>query len=126
MATLHFFTGGFTGKLGDVVGSKWKNKNTGRAYVIPKDANTPAQRVIRTGFGDMSSFLAQFTDQIKNLCALDTKGMTVRNAIVKLNKDQVSTGAFDPTLLSVSRGGLPKPMAASVTSPTGLGSLLAS
>lgn len=33
----------FYGKLGQVVGQRWKDKNTVRAYVIPNDPRTPAQ-----------------------------------------------------------------------------------
>jgi hypothetical protein len=33
--------------------------------------------------------------------------MSVRNAIIKLNKVQVSAGALDPATLQISRGGLP-------------------
>jgi hypothetical protein len=117
MAILNLLKASFTGKVGQMVGAKWKNKNTLRAYTKPADSNTPAQQTIRAAFGEMESFLALFTDQIKSVSALDVKGMSVRNAITKLNKAQMPTGEFDPTTLKLSRGGLPAPTAVSITVP---------
>ena len=49
----------FYGKLGQVVGQRWKDKNTVRSYVIPKDPRTPAQIRSREIFRQASS-LASF------------------------------------------------------------------
>jgi hypothetical protein len=115
----------WTGKVGQTVGAKWKNKSTIRSFTKPAYTNTPAQQEIRTGFGEVTSYVALFADQVKSLSALDTKGMSVRNAIIKLNKDQVIAGALDPATLKVSRGGLPQIGNFVATSPTGLTTLTA-
>jgi hypothetical protein len=107
MGILNLLKASYTGKVGETVGAKWKNKSTIRSFTKPSYTDTPAQQIVRAGFGAITSYVALFADQIKSLSALDTKGMSVRNAIIKLNKAQVSTGALDPTTLQVSRGGLP-------------------
>ena len=58
-------------------------------------------------FKDMSSFVALFSDQVKTLTSLNTRGQTVRNAIIQANKDQFGmSAAFDPASLVVNKGGL--------------------
>jgi len=90
-----------------MVGAKWKNKSTVRSYTKPAYTNTPGQQTVRQGFGEITSFVALFADQLKSFSALNTKGMSVRNAIIKLNKDMVSMGGLDESVLKISRGGLP-------------------
>ena len=50
MAKQNFLSGGFYGKLGAMVGQRWKNKRTIRTYVIPKNPNTPEQKRNRNNF----------------------------------------------------------------------------
>jgi len=107
MGLLNLLKANFTGRVGQVVGAKWKNKSTLRSYTKPAYTSTPAQQVIRQGFGEITSFVALFADQLKPLSAMNTKGMSLRNAIIKLNKDMISTGSLDPAELLISRGGLP-------------------
>jgi hypothetical protein len=126
MGLMNLLKANWSGKVGQTVGAKWKNKSTIRTYTKPAYSDTPAQQEIRAGFGEQSSFIALFADQIKSLSALDTKGMSVRNAILKLNKAQIPTGAFDPATLQISRGGLPQPTAIAVTAPAGLTKVSAS
>jgi hypothetical protein len=125
MGLMNLLKANWTGKVGQTVGAKWKNKSTIRSFTKPAYTNTPAQQGIRQGFGEITSYVALFADQIKSLSALDTKGMSVRNAIIKLNKNQVTAGTLDPTLLQVSRGGLPQIQGFSTTSPAGLATLTA-
>jgi hypothetical protein len=58
MAIQNFLAGGFYGKLGDVVGQRWRNKRTLRRYVIGANPQTPAQQANRQQFADAVS-LAQ-------------------------------------------------------------------
>lgn len=107
MGKLNLIQGKWDGKVGQTVGAKWKSKATIRAYAKPSNPNTAMQQEKRGIFGQMSIFLALFTDQIKTLTSLNTRGMTVRNAIIKANKDQYgNAGAFDPATLVVNKGGL--------------------
>lgn len=110
MGKLKLIQGYWSGKVGEFTGAKWKSRKTVRAYAVPADPKTAAQQEVRTTFGEMNSFVALFADQIKYKSALDTKAQSVRNAIVKLNKDQIEMNSFDPTALEISKGGLQKPM----------------
>lgn len=97
------------GKVGQTVGAKWKNKSTIRTYSKPSDPKTSAQQGVRTAFKDITSFVALFADQIKYLTALDTSGMSVRNAIIKLNKAMIGAAGFDKSNLLIAKGGLQTP-----------------
>ena len=117
MGIMNTLKGNYTGKVGQTVGSKWKNLSTERVFTKPSNPNTEAQQTVRTGFKDINAFVALFADQIRYKSALDTSGMSVRNAIVKLNKAMVASGTFDKTDLLISKGGLQK-----VSSPAGTAS----
>lgn len=108
MGIMNTLKGNYTGKVGQTVGSKWKNLSTERVFTKPSNPNTEAQQTVRTGFKDINAFVALFADQIRYKSALDTSGMSVRNAIVKLNKLMVAGGTFDKTDLLISKGGLQK------------------
>lgn len=69
MAKQNFLAGGFYGKLGAMVGQRWKNKRTIRTYVIPHNPNTPKQRKNRSGFAGAVQF-AQMGMQMNYYCAL--------------------------------------------------------
>lgn len=119
MGKLHFLTGGFTGKVGETTGAKWKGVKTVRQYAEPSNPNTQAQQTVRGGFKAVNSFVALFADQIRYLSALDTSKMSVRNAIVKINKEMVSGNSFDKTALIVSKGGLQKVAGEAATATAG-------
>lgn len=108
MGIMNTLKGNYTGKVGQTVGSKWKNLSTERVFTKPSNPNTEAQQTVRAGFKDINAFVALFADQIRYKSALDTSGMSVRNAIVKLNKEMVASGTFDKTSLLISKGGLQK------------------
>lgn len=111
MGKLNLLKGKWDGKVGQTVGAKWKNKATVRTYSIPANPKTEAQMSVRSAFSDITKFVALFADQIKYLNALDTKGMSVRNAIIKLNKAMIDSGTVDVANLVISKGGLQKPQA---------------
>ena len=97
------------GKVGQTVGAKWKNKSTIRTYTKPANPDTAAQQTVRGGFASITSFVALFADGIRYKSALDTAGQSVRNAIIKLNKEMVAAGSLTKANLLVSKGGLQKP-----------------
>lgn len=107
MGLLNLLTGSYDGKVGKTVGAKWKSLKTVRTYAKPSNPNTEAQQTVRSVFKSMTSFTALFTDQIKYLTSLDVRAQSVRNAIIKANKDQIDAGTFDKTTLVVNKGGLP-------------------
>lgn len=51
MATQNFVAGGFYGKLGGLVGQRWRNKRTLRQYVIGENPRTVPQQANRALFG---------------------------------------------------------------------------
>lgn len=109
MGKLNILKAAYYGKVGETVGAKWKDKNTVRVLTIPSNPNTQAQQTVRTGFSEISKFVALFSDQIKTVSALNTRGMSVRNAIIKENKEMVAAGSLAPNNLVISKGGLPTP-----------------
>jgi hypothetical protein len=107
MGHVNLIKANFTGKVGQLVGAKWKNKSTIRSFTKPAYTNTPAQQIIRRGFKALTSYIALFADQLKSLSALNLKGMSLRNAIIRMNKDMITEGELFPEKLLISRGGLP-------------------
>lgn len=115
MGKLNILKAAYYGKVGETVGAKWKDKNTVRVLTIPSNPNTMAQQTVRTGFSQISKFVALFADQIKTVSALNTRGMSVRNAIIKENKEMVAGGSLVAGDLVISKGGLPTPGGAAAT-----------
>lgn len=115
MGKLNILKAAYYGKVGETVGAKWKDKNTVRVLTIPSNPNTQAQQTVRTGFSEISKFVALFADQIKTVSALNTRGMSVRNAIIKENKEMVAAGTLTPGDLVISKGGLPTPQGAAAS-----------
>lgn len=108
MGKMNLLKANWEGKVGQTVGAKWKNKSTIRTYTKPANPDTAAQQSVRGVFGQMTSFVAMFSDQIKYLSALNTAGQSVRNAIVQINKEMISGGSFEKSNLIISKGGLQK------------------
>lgn len=109
MGLLNLLKANYTGKVGQTVGAKWKDKSTVRTYSIPSNPRTDAQVSVRGGFSSITKFTALFADQIKYLSALNTSGMSVRNAIIKLNKGMIPQNNFDKASMLISNGGLQIP-----------------
>lgn len=119
MGIMNLLKAKYDGKVGQTVGAKWKNQATLRTYSKPSNPNTEAQQTVRGAFATITSFVALFADQIKYSNALDTSGMSVRNAIIKLNKEKMNGGTFDFNDLIISKGGLQKPTNADLTNAAG-------
>lgn len=119
MGKMNLLKGKWDGKVGQTVGAKWKNKPTIRTYSIPSNPRTQAQQDVRGAFKSITSFVALFSDQIKYLSALDTAGMSVRNAIVKINKDMIANNNFSKSNLIISKGGLQKVTGEAATEASG-------
>ena len=69
MAKQNFLSGGFYGKLGAMVGQRWKNKRTIRTYVVPHNPNTPEQKRNRSNFAGAVQY-AQMAMQMNYYCNL--------------------------------------------------------
>lgn len=119
MGKMNTLKGNYIGKVGQTVGAKWKNLSTERVFTKPANPNTQAQQTVRSGFKAINAFVALFADQIRYKSALDTSGMSVRNAIVKLNKEMVAGNSFDKANLIISKGGLQKVAGEAATATAG-------
>lgn len=111
MGKMNLLKAKYDGKVGQTVGAKWKNKPTIRTYSTPANPKTEAQMTVRSAFSQITKFVALFADNIKYRTALDVSGMSVRNAIIKLNKSMIESGTVTLKDLLISKGGLQKPMA---------------
>ena len=56
--------GGFSGKVGPVVGGKWKDIDYMRAYVVPANPNTSGQQAVRAKFSQLVSYARSILSQI--------------------------------------------------------------
>lgn len=117
MGKMNLLKAKWDGKVGQTVGAKWKNLATIRTYAKPSNPNTSAQQTIRTGFKQVTSFVALFADLIRYQSSLDTRGQSVRNAIISANKTQIVAGTITKADLIVNKGGLPNVTAASLGTP---------
>ena len=121
MGILNLLKAAYSGKVGQTVGAKWKDKHTVRVYTIPTNPKTQAQETVRAGFKAISEYVALFADPLRTVSPLDTRGMSVRNAIMKLNKEMIAGDSFDAETLQISRGGLPVPALPSSVTASGAG-----
>lgn len=119
MGKMNLLKANWYGKVGQTVGAKWKNKSTIRTYTKPANPDTAAQQTVRGGFASITSFVALFADGIRYKSALDTAGQSVRNAIIKLNKEMVAAGSLTKANLLISKGGLQKPAVSTAALATG-------
>jgi hypothetical protein len=93
MAIQNFLSGGFYGKLGDVVGQRWKNKRTIRSYVIPLDPKTEKQLLNREQFA-LAVELAQEAMALNKGCsAWKTNSKPEFSLRVSTAKLRIQTGA---------------------------------
>jgi hypothetical protein len=93
--------GGFSGKVGPVVGGKWKDIDYMRSYVIPSNPNTAGQQAVRLKFSNLvatardllPSILQPFWDPFYS-------GMSGFNAFISQNYANASvTGIIDETAI---------------------------
>jgi hypothetical protein len=124
MGVLNLLKGAYSGKVGQTVGSKWKNLSTIRTFAKPSNPNTPDQQTTRTGFAAVSAFVALFADQVKRFTSLDLRAMSVRNAIMRLNAAQIAAGTLDEATLKINKGGLPNVTTFVPTAPAGLATVV--
>lgn len=109
MGKMNLLKAKYDGKVGQTVGAKWKDKATIRTYSKPANPRTTEQVKVRDAFSEMTKFVALFADSIKYRTALNVAGMSVRNAIIKLNKSMIDSGVVSVKDLQISKGGLQKP-----------------
>ena len=99
MAKQNFLSGGFYGKLGAMVGQRWKNKRTIRTYVVPHNPNTPEQKRNRNNFAGAVQF-AQMGMQMNYYCTLfDVPQFTKWNYRMSVARNLKFAGMTDLNLI---------------------------
>jgi len=99
--------GGFSGKVGPVVGANWKGIDYMRGYVIPSNPNTPDQQTQRSKFGAMSSIasglLGDVIQPYWDPFAVQKSGF---NVFVSDNIDTLDINNKVQTTLQMAKGSL--------------------
>ena len=99
MAKQNFLSGGFYGKLGAMVGQRWKNKRTIRTYVVPRNPNTPEQKRNRNNFAGAVQY-AQMGMQMNSYCNLfDVPQFTKWNYRMSIARNLKFAGMTDLNLI---------------------------
>lgn len=105
-------TDGLSGKLGNIVRYKWKDRECAREWVMPNDPRTPAQLASRKIFGKVSSLGADLLQVVRigfrGIAA--ERSTTEKNVFVRLNRQHISIvddeAIVDYTQLQVADGPL--------------------
>ena len=99
MAKQNFLSGGFYGKLGAMVGQRWKNKRTIRTYVVPHNPNTPEQKRNRSNFAGAVQY-AQMGMQMNYYCNLfENPNFTKWNYRMSVARNLKFSGMTDLNLI---------------------------
>ena len=100
--------GGVAGKVGPVVGSRWKGIQYLRGYVIPSNPKTTPQVEARTAFALASSYASQFlyrtVQPYADKVAVKMSGF---NLVTQISLDiinETTSKEFTPTLAGISAG----------------------
>lgn len=95
MAVQNFVEGGFYGKLGQMVGARWRNIRIVKAYTIPHNPRTPKQQAVRGLFAEAveSAQVAMMLNQDSPIFnAEDNTAWGVRMASALARQKQGFTG----------------------------------
>jgi len=95
MARQDFLNGGFTGKLGEVVGQRLRGKHYLRTYVVGANPQTPAQQANRGMFAKAMKLTAIAMNINGYNGEWDTSAMTEYNARVGTAKRRLQAGMSD-------------------------------
>ena len=114
MATiLNGITGGFSGKVGNIIGSSWKGIDYMRSRATSiAQPNSPAQLEQRARFGTVGKFLRPLIPFLRIGFKSYAVKMSAFNAAMAYNFDNALTGTYpafdiDYSKVSVSQGKLP-------------------
>lgn len=120
MGVFNFTRGGFTGSVGVHTGRNWKGKNVLAPKTAPAYSRTEKQAEVRDGFGRFTKFVALFAPEIKLMTSWATSKMSVRNAIIKANKADLTDETFTFDKLVINKGGRQKPINFAATASAGI------
>lgn len=108
MALTNLISGELRNKIGGMVGAKWKGKPYVRAYVIPKDANTPMQQEVRASFKILNQLASRINETVlKPYQSKPVANKSPVNVFVSLNKPFMAAKSTDPMMIKIFNGALP-------------------
>lgn len=95
MAVQDFVAGGFYGKVGQLVGQRWKNKRTVRSYVVPHNPRTELQQSNRLRFAEAVQYAQLGLVFNKGASVWESAGLTEFQRRVGQAKKAVDGGLSD-------------------------------
>lgn len=113
--------GGFSGKVGPVIGSSWKGKAVMKAVALSyNDRNSEAQQQQRAKFALIGKLLSKINGFINFGFAKKAVGITAPNAAMRANLDEAISGTWpnynvDYSKVAVSAGNVDLPYNATAT-----------
>lgn len=117
--------GGFSGKVGPVIGTSWKGKAVMKSKALSvHDPNTDAQKEQRAKFGLIGAFIARINTFVAVGYKKRAVGMTAQNACLKQNIDNAISGSYpnftvNYANMEVSSGKVDLPYNPSATADSG-------
>lgn len=116
MGKFNILKGGWTNSVGVTTGAKWKDMMIIKTKPYPSNPDTLPQQHIRSGFAVTSAFFALFAPSLRECTTLNLKSMSVRNALMKLNKDVIKEvqANRDFSQIKLSNGTIPAPVISDV------------
>lgn len=108
--------GGFSGKVGSIIGSNWRDVKYIKGLSRRSKPNSPAQLAQQGKWGMMMSFLASIRSALElGFCKEDTRRKTALNIALAYNlahaiKENENGFEIDYMKVVVSRGSLPRPV----------------
>lgn len=112
--------GGFSGKVGPVVGGKWKDVDYMRSYVIPANPNTTGQQTVRARFSALVAYAkAVLPTLLQTYWDPFYSGMSGFNAFIKENYSELAVNDVIDTSCVMSKGSLEKAAAFTVAQISG-------
>lgn len=107
MGNIDFRTGDLTGKLGGLVGARWKETNYARRFVVPANPNTASQQLIRNAWTKLVSLGRRINSTILKLYTIPKpKTMSAFNRFMQINKAQIAAGLLTFSTMVAAIGSL--------------------
>ncbi|QQO07870.1 DUF6266 family protein [Breznakiella homolactica] len=108
MAITNIVSGELRNKVGAMVGAKWKGISYVRAYVKQKDADTEAQRAVRSQFKKVTLFGSAINEGVlKPYQARAVKNMSPYNRFTQVNQEVIADESKGYESMRIFSGSLP-------------------
>ncbi|MBA7576329.1 hypothetical protein ES708_18168 [subsurface metagenome] len=107
MGNIDFRTGDLTGKLGGLVGARWKQSPYTRRYVVPANPRSDGQMAVRDSWAFLVAIGRRINSTVLKLFTLPKpKAMSAFNRFMQINKWFIDTHPDIYESVKISEGGL--------------------